>query len=76
MEKTLRQIITKASKLKPEYGDYKNHTPDPFTQGINIKTTTDYTLGVSKELISDFEKGLIDEKMIVNRLKIKKEPKE
>lgn len=67
-------IVSKASKLNPEFGEYKKHITDPFTQGINVLTTTDYTLGVSQELISDFEKGLVDDKTLVNRLKIKRKP--
>jgi hypothetical protein len=74
MENTLQEIIVQATELKPEYGEYKNHAADPFTHGINVLTTTDYTLVGSKELISDFEKGVIDNKTIVSKLKIKREP--
>ncbi len=74
MENTLKRIIAQATILKPEHGKYKSHKTDTFTQGINVLTTTDYTLGVSQELISDFEKGIIDNSTVVNRLKIKREP--
>ena len=74
MENTLREIIFQASKQKPEYGEYKKHSTDPFTQGINVLTTTDYTLGVPTELISDFVKGSIDNISLVIRLKVKREP--
>ena len=74
METTLRRIISIANKVRPEFGEYVNYMNDPFTFGINVLTTTSYTLGISKELIKDFENGLNDISTITNRIKIKKEP--
>ena len=74
MENTLRAIISQGATLKPEFGVYKNHTTDPFTLGINVLTTTDYVLGISTDLISDFGKGIIDNNAIISRIKIKRQP--
>lgn len=73
MENTLRAIIAEASKTKPEYGEYKNHGDDSSTQGINVSTSTGYTLGVSRELIKSYEEGSLDEDWI-KRIKIKRSP--
>lgn len=75
MENTLRAIIGQVARLKPEFGVYKNHTPNPFTNGINIFTTTDYILGVSYSLITDFKNGVIDNNSLLSRIKIIKQPK-
>lgn len=74
MESTLRSIIAEASKTNPEYGEYKSHGTDPFSQGTNVLTTTGYTLGVPVELITDFPKGSVDNETIASRLIIKRQP--
>lgn len=74
MESTLRAIINEASKTNPEYGEYKSHGTDPFSQGTNVLATTGYTLGVPGELITDFPKGAVDNETIADRLIVKRQP--
>jgi len=69
----LRSIIAEASKINPAFGSYKEQGLDPFTQGVNVTTSTGYTLGISKELIDSFRNGTRDKKLI-ERIKIKRSP--
>ena len=74
MKNTLQAIIKELSVQNSKFGEYRDHNVDPFTQGINVNTTTNYTIGISKELVSDFENKMVDSETLEKRIKIKRAP--
>lgn len=74
MKSLLQRIIKQAATIKPEYGEYHNHTTDPFTFGVNVFTTTEYTIGVPKELINDDKFINIEAEELCKRLIVKRKP--
>ena len=68
---TIKQILSKFRQQNPECGDYQSHIRNSFTTtGYLVKTTTGFTLGISDELMSDFQKGTVDTENLKRRVKI------
>jgi len=72
---TIKQILSKFSQQNPEYGEYQSHIRNTFTTtGFLVKTTTGFTLGISDELVTDFQKGNVDTENLKRRVKIIRTP--
>lgn len=74
MMQTLIRIVHELSQSHPEFGHYKSHAKDANTQGFNVLTSKGYTLGISQELVSDFENNLVTGDDLQDRVKIKRSP--